>query len=88
MPSTNTLTALAVWPPAVMVRKPRPFIRSSDAVTPGASAARSRKFRLGVGSFSIWSWVTLVATSEVRVSTSGVVVTSMSATWTADVVSV
>ena len=43
-------------------------MRSSLTVTPGASAASSRKLRLAVGSLSICAVVTFVATSDVRVS--------------------
>src|SRR5713226_6576079 len=70
-PSTNTFTVLGLPPPAEKVRNPRLLTRSSDTCTPGASPARSRKFRLGEGRDWICCCVTLVATSDVRISTAG-----------------
>src|SRR2546425_7771859 len=71
----NTFTAPGPWAPPTnvpgdVVLAPR-FTKSGLTVTPGASAAKSRKLRLGVGSACICCGVTLVAISEVRVSTSG-----------------
>src|SRR6266496_5533481 len=65
VPSTKTFTELAVWPPAENVRDTL-LMRSSEIVTPGASAARSRKLRLAVGRALICCCVTLGAISEVR----------------------
>ncbi len=79
-------TVFAVWPPAVNVRDAL-LMRSSDMVTPGASAARSRKFRLAVGSAAICCCVTLVATSDVRVSTPLATATVTASTWIADAAS-
>ena len=54
---------------------------------PGARAARSRKFRLGVGSPSTCCCVMLVATSDVRVSTPAAATTVTAATSIADAAS-
>src|ERR1041385_9330053 len=73
-PSTNTFTWFALDPPAEKVREV-PLMRSSVTVTPGESAARSRKLRLGVGRGGICSGGTLGATSEVRGSPTGAAAT-------------
>src|SRR5438094_117618 len=66
VPSTKRLTEFAGAPFALIVLNCVVFVRSSVTVTPGASAARSRKLRVVVGSFSICAVVTFVATSDVR----------------------
>ena len=81
VPSMNRFTALAGCPPAEKVRKLVLLIRSSVTVTPGASAARSRKLRLAVGSLVICASDTFVATSDVRVSTVGAAVTTTPWSW-------
>ena len=67
-PSTKTFTCRASWPPL------RNFLPASSSFsvkrTPGARAAKLRKLRLFWGSVWICSGVTLVAISELRVSSS------------------
>ncbi len=81
------LTVFALWPPAVKVRDTL-LIRSSEMVTPGANAARSRKFLLAVGSRSICCCVTFVAISDVRISTpEAAATTDTPSTWIAEAAS-
>ena len=86
VPSTKTLTVLAVCPPAEKLRDTL-LMRSSEMVTPGARAARSRKFRLAVGSRSICCCVTFVAISDVRISTPAAATTDTPSTWIAEAAS-
>ena len=76
VPSIKRLTEFAGAPFAVIVLNCVLFVRSSVTLTPGARAARSRKLRVVVGSFWICCGVTLVATSDVRVSIVGAAVTA------------
>src|SRR5882724_1703445 len=70
-PSMKTLVCSDGWASAAIVFRSG----SLDSRTPGARAAKFRKLRLSWGRFSICCVVTLVAASEVLVSTSCVPVT-------------
>src|SRR5690242_20174636 len=72
----NRFTAFAVCPHAENVRELVALVRSGLTVTPAEGAARSRKLRLAVGSFSICARVTLVATSDGCAWTLGAAVTA------------
>lgn len=65
---------------------PVPSIRSAETRVPGASAARSRKLRLAVGSASICFWLTEVPTSEL--CSGAAAVTASSSSFTASAASV